>query len=268
MPPFIAIGNWNDYIFGKAVYPPGGRVEPRIQRDYQLIILISGALRVTVEDITYELAPGDAILQHPGLREVYRFSEESKSEHSWCLVAPGHFSEHEKRLLHESVGVRKLPPSVRLLVEEGLSVRDSEEPYLHEAMLNLARACLLRFTAQARMLDRSVAAVPLHPALDRALEIAALHYAELRSAEDLARRVGISVTQLRSLCRQAGRESPTNMIWRLKAERATQMIRSTGLTLGEIADSCGYANPFHLSRSVKRYTGDSPRQLRRDEWSR
>jgi len=268
MLPFISSGNGTDYLFGKVVYPPGGRVEPRIQKDYQLIVLNSGALHVTVEDIAYELAPGDAILQHPGLREVYRFAEESKSEHTWCQVAPGHFSAHEKRVLSESVGVRKSPTAARLLIEEGLAVRGADESYLHEAMLNLAQACLLRFAAHTRMLDRNITATPLHPALDRALEIATLHYAELRSAEDLARRAGISVTQLRSLCRQAGRESPTDMIWRLKAERATQMIRSTGLTLGEIADSCGYANPFHLSRSVKRYTGDSPRQLRRDEWSR
>ena len=133
-------------------------------------------------------------------------------------------------------------------------------------MLALARSCLLRFAADAR-LDRREASPPLHPALERALEIAATAYAELHSAEDLAQRVGISVTQLRSLCRNSGRESPTDMIWRLKAEHAIQMIRSTGLTLGEIADSCGYANPFHLSRSVKQYTGNSPRQLRREEWN-
>jgi len=263
--PFISSGNGTDYLFGKVVYPPGGRVEPRIQKDYQLIVLNSGALRVTVEDFTHELTPGDAIMQLPGLREYYRFSEESKSEHTWCQVAPGHLSEHEKRLLNESAGMRKTPTAVRLLIEEGLAVRGSDESYLHDAMLNLARACLLRFAAHTRMLDRNIKATPLHPALDRALEIATLRFAELRSAEDLARRVGISVTQLRSLCRQARRESPTDLIWRLKAERATQMIRSTGLTLGEIADSCGYANPFHLSRSVKRYTGDSPRRLRRDE---
>jgi AraC-like DNA-binding protein len=268
MSSFIASGDWKDYLFGKAVYPPGGRLEQRTQKDYQLIVLISGSLRVTVEDIAYDLAPGDAILQHPGLREVYRFSETKTSEHTWCQVRPGIFTAHEKRLLKHAVGVRKAPASVHLLIEEGLSARSSDETYLHEAMLHLARACLLRFAAHARMLDRKDAAVPIHPALERALEIAAQHYAELRSAGDLARRVGISVTQLRVLCRQAGRESPTDMIWRLKAEHAIQMIRSTGLTLGEIADSCGYANPFHLSRAVKRYTGDSPRHLRRDEWKR
>ncbi len=92
--------------------------------------------------------------------------------------------------------------------------------------------------------------------------MASHHYAGIQSAEELARRVGISATQLRLLYRREGGESPSDMIWRLKVEHAIQLIRSTGLTLGEIATDCGYANPFHLSRSVKRYTGHSPRSLR------
>ena len=265
---FKKCGDWKNYLFGKTVYPPGGRCGPRIQNDYQLIVLISGGLRVTVEDVTYELAPGEAILQHPGLREFYRFSERGESMHSWCQVAPGLLSRQDKRLLKGASGVHKASSSIHLLIEEGLALRSHDSPDLHEAMAALARACLLRFAAHARSLDRKDTAAPIHPGLERALEIAALHYAELRSAEDLARRVGISVTQLRSLCHEAKRESPTEMIWRLKAEHAIQMIRSTGLTLGEIADSCGYANPFHLSRSVKRYTGYSPRSLRQGEWNR
>ena len=54
MSPFIASGTWEDYIFGKTVYPPGGRVDLRIQKDYQIIVLISGSLRVTVEDAIHE----------------------------------------------------------------------------------------------------------------------------------------------------------------------------------------------------------------------
>jgi AraC family transcriptional regulator of arabinose operon len=164
-------------------------------------------------------------------------------------------------------GVHKASAAIHLLIEEGLSARNPTEPCQREAMLALARSCLLRFTADSLAHDADSSA-PVHPAMDRALKIADAHYAELHSAADLARRVGISASRLQSLFRQAGRESPSDMIWRLKAEHALQMIRSTGLTLGEIAESCGYANPCHLSRSFKRHTGLSPRELRRTEWRR
>jgi len=267
-PRVITCGDWNTYLFGKAVYPPGGRFGTRLQNDYQLFILISGGLHLKVERTSYELAPGDAILLRPGRREFFRFSDQSESEHSWCHMAPSLLSRQDKQLLNSAVGVRKAPSVSHLLIEEGLSSRTHDETYLHEAMQALARACLLRFAAEARLIERRNASTPIHPALEKALGIAARSYAELRSAEDLARQVGMSVTQLRSLCRQFKRESPSGMIWRLKAEHAIQMIRSTGLTVGEIAESCGYANPFHLSRSVKRYTGVSPRSLRQGEWNR
>ena len=260
-------GDDKNYHFGRTVYLPGGRCGPRVQSAVQLIVLIRGKLRVTVGDTIHELAPGEAILQHPGAREFYRFSPDEESEHTWCQISPDLLSKRDRRMLRAVVGVHKAPSSIHLLIEEGLAVPSHDNTELHEAMAALARACLLRFAAHARSLDRRDASAPPHPVLERALEFAALQFAGLHSAEDLARRVGISATQLRSLYRRAGWESPTDMIWRLKVEHAIQLIRSTGLTLGEIAADCGYANSFHLSRSVKKHTGHSPRSLRQGEWN-
>lgn len=267
MPAFVSSGDWDYYLFGRTTYPPRGRCEWRTQRDYQLVVLVSGELRVTVDDTDHDLEPGDAILQLPGHREYYRFSDQTESEHTWCQVSTGSVSPRDRKLLRKVAGPHKASASIHLMIEEGLSARNPAEPCQREAMLALARSCLLRFVADSLPAADGNSA-PMHPALARALEIADAEYASLHSAEDLARRVGISVSRLRSLCRQAKRPSPSDMIWRLKAEHALQMIRSTGLTLGEIADSCGYANPFHLSRSFKRYTGLSPRELRREEWRR
>ncbi|MEO8206735.1 MAG: AraC family transcriptional regulator [Chthoniobacterales bacterium] len=261
-------GDGKSYLFGKAVYLSGGRFGPWLQKDYQLVIIISGSVRVTVDGVSYDVLPGEAILQSPGCRTFYRFSEKQESEHTWCELSPSLLSVQDKRLLKSIVGAHKVPSSIHLLIEEGLAIRSHESKDLHHAMSALARACLLRFAAHARSLDQRDTAAPLHPALDRAMEIAASHYAELHSAEDLAQRAGISATQLRTLHRRAKMESPTDMIWRLKVEHAIQLIRSTGLTLGEIAEHCGYSNPFHLSRSVREHTGYSPRSLRQREWNR
>ena len=261
-------GDNKNYLFGKAVYPPGGRCGPRVQAVFQLIVLIEGSLHLTVGDSTYDFAPGEAMLLRPGGRELFRFSPDTQSVHSWCQVSPTLLSAKDRRLLRRASGVHNAPSSVHLLVSEGLAVQNHANAELHDAMAALAKACLLRYAAHASSIDRHNTSAPLHPALQRANDIAAFHYAELHSAEDLAQRVGISSSRLRALCRDARTESPTAMIWRLKVEHAIQLIRSTGLTLGEIADDCGYANPFHLSRAVRRHTGYSPRRLRQTEWGR
>lgn len=258
-------GNEEKYLFGKAIYAPGGHCGPRIQPDFQLVVLIRGSLRVTVNGVVYDLAPGEAILQHPSGSESYRFSTEVESTHTWCQVAPGVLSPEDRGLLLRTHGVAQAPSSIHLLIEEGLAIQGLGSEELHYAMAALSRACLLRFAAHIIARDHRNATAPLHPALEKALDIASVHYAEIRSAEDLAQRVGISASRLRALCREARGESPSDMIWRLKLEHAIQLIRSTGLTLGEIAEDCGYANPFHLSRSVLRHTGYAPRQLREVE---
>jgi AraC-like DNA-binding protein len=261
-------GEDGKYLFGKAVYPPGGRCGPRTQAVYQLIVLIEGSLHLSVDDARYDLVPGDAILLRPGGRELFRFSPEAQSIHSWCQVSPGSLTAKDRRLLRRASGVHRSTSTIHLLIAEGLAVQNHANAELHDAMATLAKACLLRFAAHASSIDRHNTATPLHPALQRAHEIASMQYAELHSSEDLAKRVGVSSSRLRSLCRTAQGESPSAMIWRLKVEHATQLIRSTGLTLGEIADDCGFANPFHLSRAVRRHTGYSPRRLRQNEWGR
>jgi AraC-like DNA-binding protein len=261
-------GDDKNYLFGKAVYLRGGRFGPRIQSVFQLVVMIQGGLRVTLGGVANDLGPGDAILLIPGTPEIYRFAPDIESVHTWCQISPVLLSPVDLRRLRRVRGIHQAPSSIHLLIEEGLAVQDHASAELHGAMAALARACLLRFAAHTSSLDHGKNTAPLHPVLIRAIDFATNHYAELHSAEDLARHVGISAGRLRALCRDASCESPSGMIWRLKVEHAIQLIRSTGLTLGEIADDCGYANPFHLSRSVRRYTGHAPRHLRQGEWKR
>lgn len=255
------------YAFGKATYPPNGTYGPRRQPCYQLVILLRGSLKLTADGASYDFKPGDAILERPGQREVFHFSPNETSVHSWCEVQPGELSPAERRALDAACGVVIRPPSaVHVLIEEGLAVREHED--MGDAMGTLARACLLRFAQHCGSAKFVSGKPPPHPDYVRAREAVAEDYAELRNAADLARRVGVSAAQLRTLFRRGGSESPSRMIWRLKLEHALQLLRSTGFTVAQIAEHCGYANPFHLSRAVKKHTGDSPRGIRLSEWGR
>jgi AraC-like DNA-binding protein/quercetin dioxygenase-like cupin family protein len=255
-----------NYTFGKTTYLPNGSCGPRVQVYFQLVVLLQGSLRLKADGATHDLKPGDAILERPGQHEFFRFSSTGTSVHTWCEVKSGQFSAAERRLLRAASGVFQAPSTVHVLIEEGLAVRD--HAVLGPSMEALARACVLRFAQHAQSLRQIPGEEPPHPAYTRARETATAAYAELRSAGELARRAGVSATQLRSLFRENGSESPSRMIWRLKVEHAIQLLRSTGLTLGEVAAQCGYANPFHLSRAVKKHTGYPPRGLRRQEWKR
>jgi AraC-like DNA-binding protein/quercetin dioxygenase-like cupin family protein len=252
------------YFFVRAVYAPGGSYGTRRQRGYQLVAMIQGHARISIDGESVMLREGEGILMQPGSRLLYLFSETQTCVHTGCQVKPSSLSAHERRALSALRGAHPLPAAIHTLIGEGLAAPPVSGPQFHAAQLLMAKACLLRFAAHVT--ESPAAASPPHPALQRSIRLLECSPFELKTAHELAARSGISVSRLRQLYRQKGDESPSVMLWRIKIEHAVRMIRSTGLTLGEIATQSGFSNPFHLSRSVKKMTGLPPRELRRLEW--
>jgi len=253
------------YTFVRAIYEPGGSFGPHWQQAYQLVVMLEGSAEVEIDGRSVVFREGEGVLMHPGWRVHYQFDRERRSVHTSCQLGPSFLSRMERRTLSRVCGVHSIPGAVHILIGEGLASPSNPGPQFHAAMVLMTKACLLRFAAH--VLESPGSEAPLHPAMQRALEILEEDPTGLRKASDLSPRCGVSDSRLRQLFRQARQESPSDMIWRLKTEHAVRMIRSTGLTLGEIAAQSGFANPFHLSRSVKQLTGLPPRQLRRIEWT-
>jgi AraC family L-rhamnose operon regulatory protein RhaS len=60
--------------------------------------------------------------------------------------------------------------------------------------------------------------------------------------------------------------TPARYLWKLRTEKGIAMLAKAGLTNTEIAEKCGFKNPFHFSRLVKQHQGISPREVRRRAW--
>ena len=254
------------YYFVRAIYPPGGSYGTRSQRGCQLVVMIQGHARIEINGEAVLLREGEGILMHPGWRLLYHFSEAEPSTHTGCQVETSVLSKAERKLLEGVRGPHSLPAAIHTLIGEGLAAPLVAGAERQASQALLAKACLLRFAAHVK--ESPGADRPPHPAVQRSMQLLEHTPFELKTARDVAERCGVSVSTLWQLYRQKCGESPSAMLWRIKTEHAVQLIRSTGLTLGEIAQQSGFANPFHLSRSVKNLTGLPPRELRRIEWAR
>lgn len=248
-------------FFGRARYRPGGSCGPRVQHHFQIIILLQGSMHLRLDGSPLVVPSGHGILLAPGHSEMMRFPGSRGAVHTWCEIHPRLLSPAERRILRSSREPHPVSESVHRLIDEGLSFPVPSGSADLLTLCALARACMLRFSSDA-LRQSSSSHSSRHPAVVRALQILFDPALSLSSASDLALRSGISLSRLRQLFRDAGLEAPSSLLWRHKAERAIQLIHSTGLSLAEISAQCGYANPFHLSRSVKQHTGLSPRALR------
>lgn len=95
-----------------------------------------------------------------------------------------------------------------------------------------------------------------------AVTLLARHPAGALDTTALARRVGIGASQLRRLFAAHYGISPGAWLMRLRLERARDLLATTDLAVGAVAQACGYEDPFWFSRAFRRDVGTSPQAWR------
>ncbi|KQB55564.1 AraC family transcriptional regulator [Pseudomonas endophytica] len=82
------------------------------------------------------------------------------------------------------------------------------------------------------------------------------------SVEQLAHQVGISVAHLNSICRELAGQSALQIIHQRLLLEAKRHLIYTPMTISEVADRLGFADPAYFARFFRRLTGTSPSAYR------
>lgn len=251
-------------LFGDVLYEPGSSFGPRVQPDFQLVVMEEGALSVRVDDAVVRISPGEVALFLPGHREDFTFASEQKSHHTWCSLNPSILSEKLRAACENAPAV--LPVSRRLaqLMEMGLSLPRRAEATSSGLIDALGVALLQEYLFSIHREDSSKADEP--DALRRAIEWVGLDGHEAVSLASLAKIAGVSPAQLVKLFKRHLDTTPMRHVWETRTRRGAQLLRETGLNVGEIAFRCGFQTPFHFSRWVKQIHGVPPKEFRARAW--
>ena len=92
--------------------------------------------------------------------------------------------------------------------------------------------------------------------------VAANLSAEVSLAE-LAHLARLSVSRYTAAFRKGTGCSPTEYFNRLRVQRACEMLRTTTISIREIARQTGYPDPYYFSRAFKQQVGLSPAAFRK-----
>jgi AraC family transcriptional regulator of arabinose operon len=127
----------------------------------------------------------------------------------------------------------------------------------------LAANALERGLLLAQLAHPHAAEAALHPAVRAARDLLAAAPAERISVAELARRVRLSPSRLaHAFAAQLG-ETPMRFLERCRIDRAKQLLIATARPIADIAEDCGFADPFHFSTRFRRLVGLSPRDFRK-----
>lgn len=89
------------------------------------------------------------------------------------------------------------------------------------------------------------------------------HIGEPLSVADMARRANLSPSRFSAVFRRQFGLSPHQYLLQMRIEHAQELLRTTGLPLWQIAESCGFADVHHFSKAFKRLVRLSPGAYRR-----
>lgn len=253
-------------MFGDVVYEPGGTCGPRVQSDYQLVTLVEGGVTAEVDGEKREIAAGQVALFLPGKREFFVFTADGKSHHTWCSVHPSLVPAELAEACRRAAGVLPLSRRLEQLVELGLALPLTAGTQAHGLIDALGLAALQAYLFTDTRQERRATDEP--DALRRALAWLAAEGHETVDLPVLARVAGVSPAQLVKLFKRHLGTTPIRYVWEMRTRRGVQLLRETGLTVGEVAHRCGFQTPFHFSRWCKELHGVSPKVLRAQAWGR
>jgi AraC family transcriptional regulator of arabinose operon len=254
---------------GDVLYKKGGSYGPRVQKDFQLVVIHSGSLTLKLDQNTIDVPENQGILLSPGHHEHFFFSRERETHHSWVAVAPPALTLEMRR---ELAGLRGPIPfggrmaSLLELARHNLTPFCGTESLQKGFYHGLAISILCDF-ASAVSQGRQIATAG-EKVLIQMDGLLADTYTRALTLKEIARAVGVSQQHLLTLCRAAARPSPIKQLYAKRLNSAEDLLLRTGLSIGEVANQCGFVNQFHFSRKFKQSMGQSPRAWRNEIWKR
>ena len=228
------------------------------REDYYLMYIESGKLELWRDGEWKTAADGNIVIFPP--RHHYRYRYDGKEPMSYLWV---HFTgSYAERFLSEC-GLYPLPffypakvnskvasyfTKMFDIFESGHILRAQQTASaLEQLLLNVALS--VRAVGQERTLERSLEFI--HSSYDREIKIPCLAKMEF-----------LSNSRYISVFRDRFGMSPSEYIINLRMNVACQLLKSTDMTVKQIAAAVGYSDPHFFSKLFKKKTGSSPREYR------
>jgi AraC family transcriptional regulator len=142
-----------------------------------------------------------------------------------------------------------------------LMATDQNSCFYAESMAMAVAAHLLMHYSTTEKVLRETGGLP-KAKLKQAIDYIQAHLDENISLADMAAMLGMSQYHFSRLFKQSMQLTPHAYLVEQRVNRAKQLLFDLDMTMLDIAEECGFANPSHFSRCFRQYTGMSPMEFR------
>ena len=242
---------------------------PFIRNHYLFHYVISGrgTLDTVMPDGTtqrYHLEGGQGFLISPGQINTYSADQAQPWKYVWLEFDGLMVTEY----LNEA-GLCALQPVYQPeSMEQAEQVRDLMLYIADHSDASLLRLVGLVCLLLDALIQSSSTRKKTHPVqlrdfyVQEAASYMEQHYQHNITIEEIANACRLNRSYLSKLFKEKKGYPPQEYLIRLRLSKAADLLRTTPMSVGDIAASCGYPNQLHFSRAFKQRYGVPPREWR------
>ena len=249
--------------FGEAHYTPGGVCGPRIQRDYQLVVMLTGEAHAVIDNEKMAFHSGQVALMMPGQHELVSYTKDKNTHHTWVAVHPSYVP-HEL-----AVQLKAAPKTLTTsdLFSNLLDMVLTHPSYKGAAAMAFVDAMGIAMLREyLRIAENAEQDMIIETPVDHAIQYMESHLGEDDCLSKAAEAADVTAQHLIKCFRNQLGTTPGKYLWQLRVERATGFLLHSGMTISEVADRCGFKTVFHFSRMFREHHGQPPREFRKTSW--
>lgn len=257
------------YQFGWEQCTPAHSFGPAARNHYLFHYVISGTGTLMADDSkgvtqTYQIKSGQGFMLFPGQISTYVADKNLPWEYAWL-----EFGGLKVREMIEIAGITKDSPIYHAnskdlrqnMMEEMLYiVKNADKSPLHligHLYLFLdymtRSAATMRLKQGGRLRDFYI---------KEALSFIEQNFQNDISVEDIAAFCGLNRSYFGKIFHDTIGKSPQEFLMSYRMQKATELLKLTQLSIGDIGNAVGYPNQLHFSRAFKNVYGVSPREWR------
>ncbi len=229
----------------------------------ELIFVTKGEGNILCDCRKYDLTEGDIIIINSG--EVHRITTRSSMTYHCLIIGDSFCMENGVDIGNINFMTRIRDERTRSFLEDIIEEWEKDSPYSITAIRAAALSLLLHLCKNfvfeyGKRKDRYQS-----DSIINALEFINNNFRRELSLEEISKKAGMSKYHfLREFKRYTG-HTVVKYINILRCEYAKRLLRSSEMSVGDIAVSCGYENQSYFSKTFKVYTGILPSKFRASE---
>lgn len=255
----IIFAGGQTFSFGTAEYENGGFFGPMRLAYVQLLVVFEGQAHIGSEDGDFDVEADQVALIVNRGPITFLYPRDRKTHVGWCETSPSAVSNLIMSSWQTGPDIIPLDTRVRQLFQLGIELGSSAQAGVNELRNALGNALCSAFSLGVR--ERDDRGLLPDPVL-RAKAFMDANFKEQISVSDVAEAAHVSRQHLTAIFSKHFGLTPARYIWHVRASRGAAMLMQSGTPIAQIAYECGYQDPFHFSRHIRRAFGKTPRELR------